>query len=363
VGEPDRDELSKPIRPSALETSPASLQRMSFADLSNRAQVGRLRLTALAALRQYPLEVSRLSLLNHGFNTTFRVDTTDGQKFALRLNVNSRRSSQQLRAETAWLEALSRDTALRVPTPQRARDGGLTTMVYSSDLDRDLPATLFSWLPGKDLGDAATPAQMREVGATAATLHQHALHWAFPADAALVSLESPLMDSPNNFLGDNEFLTAERREVIDAAFAQVSAALKTLFAKDAPRALHADLHNWNLKWSRGQLYVFDFDDSGIGVPAQDLAIAAYYLRDRDALEAALLEGYLGAVPLPPFTSAEYEAVVAGRNLVLLNDLLVNTTADLRALLPRYTANSVTKLRAYLETGVFRHEVPGLIRAE
>ncbi len=336
---------------------------MSFASLSNRAQVGRLRLTALAALREYPLEVSRLRLLNHGFNTTFRVDTADRRKFALRLNVNSRRSSQQLRAETAWLEALSEDTALRLPTPQPTRSGHLTTMVSSPDLGRDLPATLFSWLPGEDLGDAATPAQMREVGATAAILHQHALHWAFPADAALVSLESPLMDSPNNFLADHEFLTSERRETIDAAFTQVSAALKTLFAKDIPRALHADLHNWNLKWSRGQLYVFDFDDSGVGVPMQDLAIAAYYLRDQDALEAAMLEGYREVAPLPPFTPAEYEAVVAGRNLVLLNDLLVNTTADLRTLLPRYTANSVTKLRAYLESGVFRHEVPGLIRAE
>ena len=43
--------------------------------------------------------------------------------------------------------------------------------------------------------------------------------------------------------------------------------------------LHADLHNSNLKWCRGRLYVFDFDDSAIGVPMQDLAISAYYLRD------------------------------------------------------------------------------------
>ena len=335
---------------------------MTFATLSTRAQVARLRVTALEALRQYPITVAALKLLNHGFNTTFAVRTAAGQRFALRLNVNSRRTEQQLSAESAWLEALSRDTELKLPVPQANLEGQLNSRVYSPDLNRDLTATLFSWLPGKDLGDDATPAQMREVGRAAATLHRHALEWHFPAGAALVSLEHPLMDSPNNFGIDTPLLDDDAHSVIDTVFARVSAVLHDLFARDTPRALHADLHTWNLKWARGKLYVFDFDDSGIGVPALDLAIAAYYLRPDAALEAALLEGYQTVAPLPVYSSAEYEAIIAGRNLVLLNDLLVNTTAELTALLPRYVPNSITKLRRYLETGVFKHDIAGLIPA-
>jgi Ser/Thr protein kinase RdoA (MazF antagonist) len=335
---------------------------MSFANLSTRAQVARLRITALEALRSYPLEVADLKLLNHGFNTTFRVDTTDGRKFALRLNVNSRRSPQQIRAEMAWLDALSRETELRLPTPQPTKDGRLMTEVHSPDLERNLFAALFSWLPGKNLGDDATPAQMREVGRAAAILHQHALNWRFPKGASLVSLQHPLMDSPNNLEADVPHLNDEARVVVNTVFNKVSDVLRDVFARDTPRALHADLHNWNLKWARGKLYVFDFDDSGVGVPMQDLAIAAYYLRPDEALEAAMLEGYQTVASLPSFSSEEYETIVAGRSLVLLNDLITNTNAELRAMLPRYAANSVTKLRAYLETGVFKHDVPGLIQA-
>ena len=335
---------------------------MEFIERSSRAQVARLRVTALETLRRYPITVQGLKLLNHGFNTTFGVTTKAGEKFALRLNVNSRRSREQIGAEMAWLDALSRDTDLNLPTPQRDKDGQLITKIHSPDLERTIPAALFSWLPGKDLGDAATPAQWREVGRAAAKLHAHALNWTLPAGTALSSLEYPLMDSPNNLQAEHELLIFERREIVDAAWQKVSAALNAVFAKDKPRVLHADLHNWNLKWARGKLYVFDFDDSGIGVPMQDLAIAAYYLRDRDDLEAALLEGYSSVTPLPEYTNAEYEAVVAGRNLVLVNDLFTSSTAEFRAMLPRYTANSVTKLRQYLETGSFKHEFPGLIPA-
>ncbi len=335
---------------------------MTFETLSTRAQISRLRVTALEALRQYPLEVTKLKLLNHGFNTTFGVRTTRGERFALRLNVNSRRSEQQLGAESAWLEALGRDTDLNLPAPQCNRDGNLNSSVHSPDLNRDLTATLFSWLPGKDLGDDATPAQMREVGRAAAILHGHALEWKMPEGAALVSLEHPLMDSPNNFSIDTPLLDDEARSVIQTIFSRVSVVLHDLFARDTSRALHADLHSWNLKSARGELYVFDFDDSGIGVPMQDLAIAAYYLRPDAALESALLEGYQSVAALPVYSSAEYEAIIAGRNLVLLNDLLVNTTAELTALLPRYVPNSITKLRSFLETGVFKHDVAGLIPA-
>lgn len=335
---------------------------MTFETLSTRAQVARLRVTALEALHQYPITIAGLKLLNHGFNTTFGVRTAEGQRFALRLNVNSRRSEQQLSAESAWLEALGRDTDLNLPVPQPNLKGRLNSSVHSLDLNRALTATLFSWLPGKDLGDDATPAQLREVGRAAATLHRHALEWQLPAGAALVSLEHPLMDSPNNLSIDTPLLGDDARGVIQTVFAEVSAVLHDLFARDKPRALHADLHTWNLKWARGKLYVFDFDDSGIGVPMQDLAIAAYYLRPDAALEGALLEGYQSVAALPVYSSAEYEAIVAGRNLVLLNDLLVNTTAELTALLPRYVPNSVTKLRYFLETGVFKHDVAGLIPA-
>lgn len=335
---------------------------MQFEQVSPQAQVARLRRTALAALAQYPIEVARLTLLNHGFNTTFRVDTTDGRRFALRLNVNSRRTAANLAAEAAWLAALATETDLWVPAPCPTRDGALTGSVFSPDLGRDLPCGLFTWLPGRDLGDEATAAQLREVGRATAALHEHAATWRLPVGAALPAIDTVLMDVPNILGDDHPLLTAQHHAVLDEAFREIQAQFDALFAGARRQPLHADLHVWNLKWYRGRLIVFDFDDSGEGVPVQDLAISAYYLRDDAALEAALLEGYQEVRPLPAFTAAQYEALVASRNLVLLNDVLTTTNAEWIEMLPRYVPNSVTKLRAYLDSGVFRHDVPGLIPA-
>jgi Ser/Thr protein kinase RdoA (MazF antagonist) len=328
--------------------------------LSTRAQTARLRRVAIEALTQYPIDVARLRVINHAFNTTFRVDAVDGRTFALRVNVNSRRSPANIGAEIAWLAALANDTDLVLPNPQRTRDGALCTQVFSVDLQRALPAVLFTWLPGPDLGEAATVQQMRATGAATAVLHQHASGWSLPEGTELSSIDSVLMDVPNRLAADHPLISADRRAVIDAAFAAVQPQYDALFAGARRQVLHADLHVWNLKWYRGRLAVFDFDDCGIGVPAQDLAISSYYLRDNAEQEAALLEGYEQVQPLPAFTAAQFEAQLAGRNLVLLNDVIASSTAEYRAMMPRYVANTVTKLRHYLDTGVFRHDIPGLI---
>ena len=331
-----------------------------FEELSSAAQVRRLRASAWAALRDYPVDVARLRLLNHGYNTTFRVDTADGAKFALRINTNSRKTLAALRAEMAWLAALSSDTDVWVPTPQRTRDGHLHAEVHSPDLGRVLPAALFAWLPGRDLRHAATPGRLMEVGRTMAALHAHTERWQLPAGAALPGLHTVLLDTPNHLVEPHAELTAARREVVSAAFAQVQQQLDSLFAGATTQVLHADLHLDNLKWWRGRLSVFDFDDCGVGVPVQDLAMSAFYLRPRLELEAALHEGYASVRPLPMATQAQYEAVVASRDLVLLNDLLVTPTAELRAMLPTYAENSYRKLRHYLATGTFRHDLPGTV---
>ena len=319
-----------------------------------------MRPTALAALRQYPIEVARLRLLNHGFNTTFRVDTVDGQRFSLRLNVNSQRTDAFIGAEMAWLVALSAETDLWVPTPQPSRDGQLLVHVECPDLGRSLPAALFEWLPGADLGDDATAVQMRAVGRATAELHAHGERWSPPPGTELPAIDTILMDLPNRLGDDHPMLSTADHELLDAAFEHIQGHYDTMFATARRQPLHADLHVWNLKWFRGRLSVFDFDDSGIGVPVQDLAICAYYLRDNAAQEAALLEGYQQVRPLPAFTAQQYEAMVASRNLVLLNDVITTTNAEFIEMLPRYVPNSLTKLRAYLDSGVYRHDVPGLI---
>ncbi len=329
-----------------------------YEELSMRAQVHRLRQVALAALEQYPFEVRRVRLLLHSYNTSFRVDTVDGRRFALRINTNSIKFEANLDAEVAWLEALTNECDVIVPSPQRARDGRLRTEVWFEPLQRSLPVVVMSWLPGRDLDDSPSDG-MRALGRAMARLHEHATAWTPPPGAEFPSHATVLFDIPNILVTDHPLLTAESRRLFGEVLTRTQAAYDAAIEAGPVIALHADLHGGNAKWMRGCLAVFDFDDAADGAPVQDLAISAYYVRDDAVAEQALLAGYQEVRPLPEFPVDEFEAIVAARNLLLANEVLRMSTADMREIAPPLIANSVLRLRAFMETGMYRREVPGV----
>ena len=331
--------------------------RKPFTEVTARTQANRLRALAARALPAWGLADASLRLLNHGYNTTFRVEVPDGRRFALRVNVIPTKTEAHLLAEVAWLAALSAETDLTVPTPQRTRDGEWAARVPSPDHGRDLPVVLFSWLDGRNLGAKPSIRRLHAVGRAMARLHEHAATWRPPAGAELPLFDDVLTDLPNR-LGGHPALDAEASAVLTAAYARAQELQDQAFAADEIIPLHADLHGGNLKWHRGRLSVFDFDDAGLGVPALDLAIAVYYLRDDAAAEDALKAGYAGVRPLPRVSPDVFEGMVAGRNLLLVDDLIEQPNAELRAMIPAYVANSVRRLRGWLETGRYRRDVPG-----
>ena len=302
-----------------------------------------------------------MRVLLHGFNTTFRIDATDGRTFALRVNVNSRRSDEHLAAEAAWLAALGEDAVvsdrISVPAPVPTLDAALRTTAWSDDLERDLPVLVMTWLPGRDLDDPDIDGA-RALGAAMATLHEHVLRWSLPPGTSLPDVDDPIDEMRAAIAADRSVTTADQRAVFAAAHDRVRELIAELrTAPSMPTVpIHADLHGGNVKWFRKRIAVFDFDDACIGTPAHDLAIALYYLRDDNPIEQALLDGYTSVRPLPEYEQGQLEAVVAGRNLVLVGDVLTMTTADIRAIAPDYLARSARKLQAYLDTGRYRHVI-------
>ncbi len=334
---------------------------MTSSALSTRQQIYQLRRAATEVLAHWPIEVARLRLLNHDYNTTFRVETPAGDRFALRLNVNSRRTPGNLNAEAAWLAALATETDLKVPVPQPTRAGRLRAEVYVGSLGRTLPAVLMSWLPGPELGFRASATRTRHVGRLTAHLHRHAETWMMPSDADLPLFEDPLFNDPDRLTGnpDIDAISADASEVVAEALTRTRIGFSQMGRAATPRPLHADLHGANLKWHQGELAVFDFDDSGLATPLLDLAISAYYLRPNEPTEVALLEGYAEVEQLPDYSREQFEALVASRNLLMMNDIVASSTAAIREMTPRYLRNSIRKLRQYLDTEVYTHDVAGL----
>lgn len=328
-----------------------------FRDLSTPAQVHRLRRVAETALERYPIEARRIRLLNHEFNTTFRVDAADGQKFALRIDLNRGKPVAALDAEMAWLAALASETDLVVPVPQATLDGGLHTSVEFRELSRFLNVAIMSWLPGRDLDVPTVPA-MRELGRLTATLHRHAASWSIPAGVAFPAIDGVLMDSTDRLRTGHPLIDDTTLDLLVAALAVIEPAHAAMIAAGTRMPIHADLHQWNVKWLHGRMSVLDFDDAGLGVPAQDLAITSYYASG-DELRSALFEGYETVAPFPRFTDDQFHAALAARNLLLINDLLGMTTRSARDLTERYLANTILRIRAYLDTGAYRHDVAGV----
>ena len=332
---------------------------VEYAQLSARAQVLRLRATAFAALQAFPLEVRRLRVLYHGYNTTFRVEAVDGRRFALRLAVTTRKTPADLTAEMAWLDALHASTDLRLPVPQHTRTGGLFTEVWCEPVGRTIPAALFAWLPGRDLDDGATPEALHEIGRITATLHRHAAGWQLPPGASLMSFLPVLSNLPDRLDEPFPEFTPARRALWAEARVHAQATHDAWWSRWRPQVQHGDIHLGNVMTFRGRLALLDFDDSGIGVPPHDLAVTTYYLGDDERLQEALLAGYESLAPLPAYTASEFQAVLAGRQLLLLDDVIATENAAIRAIVPRYVANAEVKLRHFLATGEFRHRLEGV----
>jgi len=323
----------------------------AYDELGEAEQVEVLRGVALRAAAAFGLEVEGMALALHGYNTTFRVDGRDGRRLALRVGTNSHSTPEHAVAQQAWLGAIAAETDVRVPEPLRTPDGGWLVSVDAEELGRAVLVTMASWLEGPD-AEVLEPDSARALGRTMAALHAQAAGWAPPPGGALPRLDAPLFGDLD-VLDDAPGLTADDRSVLDTARSRATEVFDRLHRGAQVRPLHADLHGGNLKWHERRLSVFDFDDAGLGLPVLDLAISAFYLRGGDpALEVALREGYAEVAPLPEADQADVEALIASRQLLLANALLVSTTAEHRAQAADYTGVALARLRHWLASGRF-----------
>jgi len=322
-----------------------------FAELSRSQQRRRLHESARDALDQFGIGQASVRLINYDFNATFRVEPTKTKaRFALRLNVNSARTTADVRAEAAWVAELANEPDILVPTPQASIEGDVAVEVSCAGVNKPVPAVLYSWLDGPDLGERASLKSLSELGRVAARLHTHAESWKRPTSVRFGSIDALLMDEEDLLTPLDAKWFKPVKPVIQEALQVTQQATASVFSGRGKIPIHGDLHVWNLKTVNGQLAVFDFDDAGIGRRLQDLAISAYYLRDRPGGEEALLQGYESIRPLPKHSSEEWEALIAGRNLLLLNAVVSSVTAGYEDFAPKYAKRTADRLKHYLTTG-------------
>ena len=318
----------------------------NFFDQDVKIQTDSLTSFAREILKKYGINDAEVECINFEFNATFSVSTQSGQKFALRLNINSTRVLSNILAETQWVRDLARIPSINVPTPIATLDDQFVVSALHDDSGQMIYGVMYSWLEGEEIGDEPTLDQLRTVGQAIALLHQNSSDFELRDGASLPTFNDFFWGTEDFLFSSKSRLSTKDRSLIEKARDLIMQFTAELYASSAVHIIHADFHGWNLMWHEGQLSIFDFDDCGFGVEAQDIAVALYYL-DTPEQDAALLEGYKSIRPLPTYSDNAMKALLLQRRLLLLNYLFETKNAEHKELLPAYLEKTIERVSTFL----------------
>jgi Ser/Thr protein kinase RdoA (MazF antagonist) len=295
---------------------------------------------ALDALRAYDLDVERCTFVTKAFNTVFRVDTTGGASYALRVSPSLRIHADGCEvAEAAWVSALRRDAGLAVPEVIPARDGSVVVWVTSAGVADARSCVLFEWVPGTRLHDQLRPDLVRKVGELTATVHEHAVGYVseppagvLVADHVLYFRSSPMLETLRPVYGT----------LLDDAVVRAQDALDELWRNPPHPAhlLHGDIQSDNAMVVGSDVVLIDFQDLAWGFDVQELAIAQLALErhgDTGDWWKAFHSGYESMRTWPDASPEMWAGLRAARHLNVLNFGLNVVGPVLDAFITRHTA--------------------------
>jgi Ser/Thr protein kinase RdoA (MazF antagonist) len=236
-------------------------------------------------------------------NAVYEIALPGGERAALRLHRQGYQSVGAIRSELWWMARLA-EAGVPVPRPVPTREGALVAEVGGR------AASVVSWVEGEQIGDGATPleddadavaARYRALGVLIAAMHDATDALALPPSFERLSWNRVAYTGNEPLWGrfwENPALTPEEADLLSAARAEADAALLRHEADGADFGLiHADVLRENVLTHEGRLSLIDFDDSGLGFRAYDLATAEVQgLEDpmNAAASLALHEGYRAA---------------------------------------------------------------------
>ncbi len=326
-----------------------------YEQLTWPGKLRRLRRLAQNALAQYDLAVERFELVAYDTNLIYRVRTPNGAQYALRLANDAWRSKDDAESEVLWLDALARDTTIRVPQIIHAKDGSGVVTPLAEGAPTGYHALLMRWLPGTLLGKRLTEPNVVKMGELFGQLHLHAGAWQPPQGFTTRRFDKMIArGEPDRLL--SEAAVALYRPETTAMLRRMRAKVEAAYAALDPadlRVIHCDLWHDNIKVQRGLLSPFDFEDTIWGYRIHDIAMAMldlYEVIDQASYEhllAAFRRGYETQLPWP---QGELELFQIGRILWRINHFACHIEQVGTAWLAKDAAFNTALFQRYLDTG-------------
>lgn len=261
---------------------------------------------ARAALAEFGMPADAvLTFVKYRENRVYRVDTGDAS-YSLRMHRPGYRDDAHLRDEVRTLDHLASHGA-DVPRPVLTRNGDHVAVVHDRAGTRR-QATMQRWIDNTvGFGDSgavfegrATPTldELERLGRLTAELHDLLREQGTPPDYSRPAWDARGLTGPTALWGSAHRLAGldgEARATLLAADRRAAAVLDAL-PRDADRygVIHADLTFENVLVAADRLVAIDFDDSGEGWYAFDLATPAFWCvghPDAEQFIGALESGY------------------------------------------------------------------------
>ena len=322
----------------------------TFSSLSEDEQKKLVSTLATEVASRYLTGELAIELINYEYNATFKIEDSHGDKFALRMNINSLRSKENLQAELAFISHLATHSPVKTPSPVKTLRGELSTSIRLDEADRDLHCVFYTWIEGEELGDEPTEEQLFALGTAMAQMHIACKDFTLPHGAELSRLDDFFWGTQDMLFSSKSELDESTQATLKAGVDAINEIVSELYMNATPIVIHADLHGWNLMWNEGVLTVFDFDDCGIGLPIQDLVTALYYL-DTPEQDEALKRGYQSVAPLPEGDDRVFRALALHRRLLLLNYLYETSNPEHREMRPKYLEETLKRVEIFIASGV------------
>lgn len=284
---------------------------LSFAHLTHRGQIARLRRLAEYVLPCFGIEYDSISLMVvHLHNTTFVVTDHAGRRYVLHLvhsldpAIAGSQTPASVRSELWWLDRLRTDLEICAPVTIRTPEGEGVIEVALEGAEPHRLSVLFEWVYGRFVYHRLTPAHLAAVGRLTAQMHDHSNHLQVPAGfdrPQVASADAETEDEMVRIVGNH--LSMEASAVVRKVFRRVRQAQDELgYSPDTFGVIHADIHQHNYLFHGRQVRLIDFGDCGWGHYLYDLAVTVDQLGAlprRHELRVALLAGYREIRALPP----------------------------------------------------------------
>jgi Ser/Thr protein kinase RdoA (MazF antagonist) len=202
----------------------------------------------------------------------------------------------------------------------RTLDGRLMTRASSPGIPGERGCSLLRWLKGRYVTKNTGPRHYRAQGRLMARMHDHAAQWQTPPGLSKRHWDWAAMfqDIEGAELTGREvwpLLEEHHRESFEIVARRVGKIMGAWGkGPDVYGLIHADLGvDANLLFWRGEARAIDFDDSGFGYWAYDLAIALEHVREKPEytrVHDALLDGYAEIRTLPQEQVAQMDLFLA-----------------------------------------------------